>query len=326
MCVIYLLSERTRAQKDHGRLVIETEGKKKMSVPLQEIEHVVIERRAQLTMPVLYALLEHKTQISYLDGQGNLIGTLGGEACSLRRLLRQREYFSQCELQLALVREVVRIKIQRQKEILQGYAHSKKAMALVIAGTELAGYAAKAERLEDLEELRGLEGMASRRYFSSFAVILEQNIWHWQRRSHPAADPVNALLNYGYAFLEREVRRAIAGAGLDCRIGFFHSNNGRKDSLVYDLMERFRAKVTDRLVLKLLNYGAFSPDDFLAGQGGCRMVDGARNVWLEHYEKYMGKAVQEYDGQSPREKIRAEVEDFAARVFRKRKEGSDGVA
>lgn len=68
--------------------------------------------------------------------------------------------------------------------------------------------------------------------------------------------------NYGYAFLEREVRLAIIGAQLDARIGFLHTNNGRKDSLVFDLMEPFRQSVIDRLVLKSINLGQFKVDDF----------------------------------------------------------------
>lgn len=83
-------------------------------------------------------------------------------------------------------------------------------------------------------------------YFSAYELILENTEWVWKGRSRrPALDPANALLNYAYAFLEREVRTAIVGAGLDPRFGFFHSNNGRKDSLVVDLMELFRQPIID---------------------------------------------------------------------------------
>lgn len=319
MCVIYLLSEKTKAEKDHGRLLLRMDGEKKESIPLVDIDHVVVERRAQLTMPVLYALLEHEVQISYLDGHGNLLGTLGGEQVSIQRILRQKKYFSDPDKQLKMVQELVQTKIMRQRELLLSYGRTHKEGILPAASDDLGVYMSKARQLKELDELRGLEGLASRKYFRAFPDILDRNLWHWQGRNRrPAVDPVNALLNFGYAFLEREVRRVIAGSGLDCRIGFFHSNNGRKDSLVYDLMELFRAKVTDRLVLKLLNYGAFSPEDFVVEDHGCRMNDAARKVWLTHYEKYMEKPVQEYAGQTPREKIRSEILFFADRVFQRK--------
>ncbi|MGC8726369.1 MAG: CRISPR-associated endonuclease Cas1, partial [Thermoplasmata archaeon] len=37
-----------------------------------------------------------------------------------------------------------------------------------------------------------------------------------------ASDPVNALLNYGYAILESMVRKDINTIGLDVSIGFLH--------------------------------------------------------------------------------------------------------
>jgi len=51
-----------------------------------------------------------------------------------------------------------------------------------------------------------------------------------------ASDPVNLSLNYGYGFLEGEVRRAINSVGLEPSIGFLHNMSGyqTKESLVYD--------------------------------------------------------------------------------------------
>ena len=37
-----------------------------------------------------------------------------------------------------------------------------------------------------------------------------------------ASDPVNALLNYGYAILESTVRKDINAIGLDVSIGYLH--------------------------------------------------------------------------------------------------------
>ena len=127
--------------------------------------------------------------------------------------------------------------------------------------------------------------------------------------------------NYGYAFLEREVRMAVIGAGLDGRMGFFHSNNGRKDSLVFDLMEPFRQRIIDRLVLKLLNRKQFKPEDFSYMQdGGCCLRDAARQRWIECYESYMAHPTNEYGGAAPRKWIREWVHNFARGIFREQKE------
>lgn len=66
-----------------------------------------------------------------------------------------------------------------------------------------------------------------------------------------AADPVNALLNYGYAILEARCRVAVVRAGFDPTIGYLHSIAPSKHPLVYDFQELGRALV-DSVVLEMV--------------------------------------------------------------------------
>jgi len=52
-----------------------------------------------------------------------------------------------------------------------------------------------------------------------------------------ASNPVNAMLNYGYATLESIVRKYINTIGLDASIGYLHEIAPSKHPLVYDLQE-----------------------------------------------------------------------------------------
>ena len=49
------------------------------------------------------------------------------------------------------------------------------------------------------------------------------------------------MLNYSYGVLYGRVERLLILAGLDPFIGFFHCDSYKKPSLVYDLIEPFRA-------------------------------------------------------------------------------------
>jgi CRISPR-associated protein Cas1 len=72
--------------------------------------------------------------------------------------------------------------------------------------------------------------------------------YSWTRNS---ADPINALLNYGYAILEARCRVAVVRAGFDPTIGYLHSIAPSKHPLVYDFQELGRALV-DSVVLEML--------------------------------------------------------------------------
>ena len=72
--------------------------------------------------------------------------------------------------------------------------------------------------------------------------------YSWNRN---AADPINALLNYGYAILEARCRVAVVRAGFDPTIGYLHSIAPSKHPLVYDFQELGRALV-DWTILEMV--------------------------------------------------------------------------
>lgn len=77
-----------------------------------------------------------------------------------------------------------------------------------------------------------------------------------------AFDEINALLNYGYAILESEVRKDINAVGLDPSIGFLHEPAESKEPLVYDLQELFRWLV-DLPLIQLLEEKKLKKPDFI---------------------------------------------------------------
>ena len=316
MCVVYLLSAQTKLKCAGNRLEVEKEGKRLYSLLPEEVECVVQGKLAQITPPALYELMTRGVSIFYVDGRGRQLGHLHGSD-SWQRSRLQYECFETLGLELA--REIVGRKIEGQRNLLRAYAKSNKDLELAHLADKLKIYKRKLPQAQSVDELMGWEGIASRTYFDAYPLLLNTALWPWQGRNRrPPQDPVNALLSFGYAFLEREVRLAILGARLDVRIGFLHSNNGRKDSLAFDLMEPFRQQVIDRLGLKSLNLKQFKPRDFsYEEEEGCRLSESARKNFIGIYETYMEQTSKAYEGLSPREWIVFQVGEFAKEIFRR---------
>ena len=312
MGMLYLLTAGSSARKVGPRIAVEKDGEIIGRLPVRSIDGVVIGRNAQLTTQVIFELLELGIPIIYIDDYGKIVGNLCNDKQTAARLIRQIEMFRDSEAQILLAREIISEKISNQQNLLKQYAKTKDADKLSNKIKRLKIQGDKINLLNDLEEIRGAEGMASKIYFSAFPELIDLTRWNWKGRSqHPATDPINALLNYGYAFLEREVRIAIALAGLDSRIGFFHSNDGRKDALVYDLMEFFRQPVIDRFVLNVINRKMISPDDFEKTAEGCRLKFEAQKIWCTRYEEYMAKIYREYNDRNTRDVICERVKTFS---------------
>lgn len=314
MGVLYLLSAGSVAHKAGPRLVVEKNSEVVGRLPIRLVDGVVVGRNAQLSTQTIFELMEQRIPIFYIDGRGKIIGHFINEKQSATRLLRQLEIFRDPQRQLELAREVIAEKISNQRDLLKRYEKTVDADKLDKTAKKLKQTADKLNSMQTLDELRGAEGLAAKFYFATFADLLDGK---WKERSqHPARDPVNALLNYGYAFLEREVRIAVALAGMDARIGFFHANDGRKDSLIFDLMEFFRQPVIDRFILSLFNKKMIQPEHFATTPEECRLTDDGRIVFCTRYEEYMAKKYREYGDKTSRDVINERVKKFSAYLNR----------
>ncbi|HEV2317308.1 MAG TPA: CRISPR-associated endonuclease Cas1 [Thermoplasmata archaeon] len=115
-------------------------------------------------------------------------------------------------------------------------------------------------RWTDINRLLEFEAKCANEYWRGYRTAINA-IWpdsgfisrgntsySWTRN---AADPVNALLNYGYAILEARCRVAVVRAGFDPTIGYLHSVAPTKHPLVYDFQELGRALV-DSVILEMV--------------------------------------------------------------------------
>mgnify|MGYP004491841127 FL=1 len=315
MNTIYLLSAGSQLRKNGGRIeILEKAQQRIYSILPQDVDSVVAGGHTQISTEAMYLLLQNNCQITYIDRRGSVIAYLGDGHQSLEKLLLQQKAFANIHIVRKLINDTIGIKIANQRKLLAYYASSMNDPILWTASKTIKMYEEKLRQCSLVESARGIEGMASKIYFEAFGNIFDAKRWDWQGRNRrPPRDPINSMLSYGYAFLEREVRTGIAGTGLDPRIGFFHSNNGRKDSLVFDLMEMFRQNIIDKFVLKLINRHSFYPIDFTVDEEiGCRLSDAAGKHWIRYYEDYMEEKRKMLDGLSWRQYIQQEIGKFAA--------------
>jgi len=134
----------------------------------------------------------------------------------------------------------------------------------------------------------GLEGFAARAYYYMFTRLFGAE-WGFTRRTRrPPADPVNAVLSFGYTLVSSELSALVESHGLDPGIGFYHTLEYGRPSLAVDLVEEFRAPLVDRFALYLTRRKILSPADFETVEGkGCRFRQEALKRFFIEYEKWM---------------------------------------
>ena len=148
---------------------------------------------------------------------------------------------------------------------------------------------AKVERSLDPDELRGYEGECAALYFGCFNSLItaQKDDFVFNGRSkRPPLDNVNALLSFLYMILVNDIRSALETTGLDPQVGFFHRIRSGRPSLALDIMEEYRAYITDRVALNLINLQQISREDFEKKETGeIRLSDRARKEAIIAYQK-----------------------------------------
>ena len=101
----------------------------------------------------------------------------------------------------------------------------------------------------------GQEGRAAAKYWGAFADLVPPELAFPGRHTRHATDCVNSAINYTYGILYGEIWRAVIRNGLDPYFGIMHGTERDQGSLVFDLIEEYRAPFGDRLVLGMLGRG-----------------------------------------------------------------------
>ena len=153
----------------------------------------------------------------------------------------------------------------------------------------MADLSAGSTRAATLETVLGLEGQGAAFTSASSAASCvcsrraAASIHARNRR--PPRDPVNALLSFAYALLDKDCFAAVSTVGFDPYKGFFTPNRHGKPSLALDLMEEFRPVIADSVVLTLINNEMLTRDDFLIWREACQLTDAGRRKFFQAYEQ-----------------------------------------
>ena len=294
MATIYVREQGTVVRKQGERLLVTKEHTVVGEVPMHDLEQLVVMGNIQLTQPATAMLLRTGMGVTFTTMRGTVLGSLQPPTSPHSDLrVKQLQVMSSETANLALARQMVTGKLTNQRALL---VNARAAHANVERGIQgIAESLRGAQTADNAESLRGFEGRAGAWYWPAFKVLLKNDYGFSARVYHPSPDPVNALLSFVYAFLQRDVNTMVQIVGLDPHLGFFHTIQYGRPSLVLDMMEEFRPLVCDPLVLNLLNLGIIQGRDFQKTNNAERplvLTEPAVKRVIEKYEERVTSKVQ----------------------------------
>lgn len=304
---LFISTYGTFVGKKSERLVVKEKGQVVGEYPFRDLEHIVIDSLGvSISADAIHDCMEHGVPISLMTPGGNpyakmLPPSLVGTVATRREQLFA--YLDKRGVTLALA--FVNGKITNQINTVKYFAKYRKLanpdsyvrlMSLVenMAGAvkEVAGISGAC-----IDEVRAAllsaEGRAGNTYWECIKLLLPETAGFAGREHRGAQDPVNAMLNYGYAILAHQIENALTLAGLDVFGGYIHVDRSGKKSLVYDFIEEFRQPVVDRTVIAIINKGTN-----VAMQDGLLDLEIRRNLAAKIMERL--EAAERFEGKKQR--------------------------
>ena len=255
--------------KTSERLVVKESGKVVQEVPFFDLSQVTITTSgATLSSDAIRMCVEHGVQINFLSSTGQPYAKISSPQLTATVQTRREQLMAYLDQRgLILAKAFITGKIKNQANTLKYFAKHRKEAQQETYVRVMAAVKKMAEILQEIDAYQGgqiddvrgqylsVEGRASAVYWQQVAAILEGKVDFPGREHRGAADPFNAMLNYGYGILYSQVWSALLLAGLEPFAGFMHVDRPGKPSLVLDLIEEFRQPVVDRVVIAMFSKG-----------------------------------------------------------------------
>jgi CRISPR-associated protein Cas1 len=134
---------------------------------------------------------------------------------------------------LKVAKEIVNAKIQGQNMVLRKYG--LKAIDRPVGDVSR-------------RKLLSIESQHARHYFDQIFKLFPEHLRPEKRTGYKAYDGINNVFNFGYYVLKCRIHKALLKAKLEPYLGFLHSIQHGKPSLVCDIQDVYRYLIDDYLI------------------------------------------------------------------------------
>jgi len=227
-------------------------------------------------------LSKHNINLTLLNWNGQLLANMMPEQSKSGKLrVKQYQKYLDSTNRFEIAVKIVQSKVEHSLNLLEELSRFYESVDFVkirkLAEKEdlflldIMKNSEKQDISKSIKQLMTYEGRIAGIYLENLTAIFNKLYSEFNftgrknksnSRNYNASDEINALLNYGYAILESEIRKVINGIGLDYSVGFLHEINQSRTSLVYDIQELFRWLI-DVSVIQLLEEKKIKKSDFI---------------------------------------------------------------
>ena len=235
-----------------------------------------------ITFEAMRWLSKHNINLTLLNWNGQLLANVMPEQPKSGKLrVKQYQKYLDDTDRFEIALKIVQVKVEQSLSLLEELSRFYESIDIIkirkatekedLFLLDTMKNSEKQDISKSIKQLMTYEGRIAGIYLENVTKIFNQLTPEFNftgrknksnSRNYNASDEINALLNYGYAILESEIRKGINAVGLDYSIGFLHEINQSRTPLVYDIQELFRWLI-DISAIQLLEEKKIKKSDFI---------------------------------------------------------------
>jgi len=288
---LYLTEQGSILRKTGDRLIVQKDDEILLDVQCSKIEAVLIFGNVQFTTQAVHELFEHGIELALLTRTGRLVGQITSPFTkNIELRIEQFKKYHDEIFRLNLSKTIIGGKTSNCLNIIKSFSYNHPEIDFRSEITDIETAIKSVSNAGSVASLRGIEGICAKAYFGGFGKMILGGFRFEGRKKHPATDPVNALLSFGYTLTFNEISSLLDGLGFDPYLGYFHEVEYGRASLASDIQEEFRAMV-DRFTLYLVNNRMLGVEDFYTNEkdGSVYLKREAMKKYFVEYEKYLSR-------------------------------------
>lgn len=230
---------------DKENFIVYRNKKPIKKIPFYKVKQVILTPGNTVSTSALFWCSIYNVNLMMASNTGrplSMMLPLSAHANVKTRIKQYEAYYNSKGVEIA--KAILSAKINNQTALLERHGFNGRGLKIVEKLPKIDG-----EKVDNIRpRLMGIESRCSKVYFGHVKTLFPDFLQTPKRMKYNAEDPLNNLLNLGYEVLKGEVYRGVMYAHLDPYLGYLHSIQFAKPSLVCDIQEIFRSLIDEFLI------------------------------------------------------------------------------
>ncbi len=261
-------------------------------IPVEDIEAIYCFSEMRFNTRFLNFIAQKQITLHLFNYYGYYTGSFYPREpfISGRLLIDQVNCYNDRDKRIEIARKLVKGAADNILKNLQYHNARDKDMSVFIEKTN--ELMQKINECNDVFELMGIEGNIRSLYYTSWHLIINDEINFKKREKHPPTNPINALISFGNSLVYTSVLSEIYKTQLNPLISFLHQPGERRFSLSLDLAEIFKPLLTDRIIFSVLNKKQIQEKHFTKELNFCHLNEAGRKIYLKEFDEKLKTTIK----------------------------------